>query len=195
MKRLAHRLFTLCSALSLLLCMTAAMLWARSYRTADWFRFLHISDEGQSDTHHDWSVTSESGGLRFKYQSDPHAKSVGAYPRPRWHKTYKPQGAPFFGTLSSNPRRDRRTRLQRWGFDVADTATGRPPEIIRGVVAPHWFWCAAASVLPVVWLGHHRSRQRRAREKAGLCPQCGYDLRATPGRCPECGIAVAGKEA
>jgi hypothetical protein len=33
--------------------------------------------------------------------------------------------------------------------------------------------------------------QRQHRRANGLCPECGYDLRATPGRCPECGWAAA----
>ena len=57
----------------------------------------------------------------------------------------------------------------------------------RLVVVPYWAPCAAFAVLPAAW-GIRWMRGRR-RFGPGLCPRCGYDLRATPEKCPECGRA------
>jgi hypothetical protein len=49
------------------------------------------------------------------------------------------------------------------------------------------FWCVAFPfALPMTFSLMRRLRRSR-RLVGGLCPTCGYDLRATPSRCPECG--------
>jgi hypothetical protein len=53
------------------------------------------------------------------------------------------------------------------------------------LTAPHWSLAAVAALLPAAYAALWWRSRRRTRP--GLCPKCGYDLRATPGRCPECG--------
>ena len=47
--------------------------------------------------------------------------------------------------------------------------------------------CLGPPLAVAIVVYDRRRLRREAREEGGLCPACGYDLRATPGRCPECG--------
>ena len=61
----------------------------------------------------------------------------------------------------------------------------------RVYTVPFWFLTLLFAVAPSIWLRDRWRAWRRARREhlreAGVCPICGYDLRATPARCPECG--------
>jgi hypothetical protein len=60
------------------------------------------------------------------------------------------------------------------------------------VVVPYWFVTLVAGAFALVLLVAARRAWRAVwRRRAGLCRECGYDLRASSGRCPECGTEIA----
>jgi hypothetical protein len=83
-------------------------------------------------------------------------------------------------------------RLGFWHWPNSMRIVNENNEVIRHEtwMAPRWLVLVALTVPAWPWLLIRL--RRRKRQIRGLCPACGYDLRATPGRCPECGAVPPG---
>jgi hypothetical protein len=81
----------------------------------------------------------------------------------------------------------------RWQVHVESFAYGSRVGTLADT--PDWILAAALAQYPMLRILSATLRRRRYRRlrQAALCPNCGYDLRATPERCPECGTPVARK--
>ncbi len=59
------------------------------------------------------------------------------------------------------------------------------------LIVPHWIVASSFLLLGLPFaLSWRRSRKARWRLKHSRCPNCGYDVRATPDHCPECGNSI-----
>jgi hypothetical protein len=194
MKRLARQLFTLCAALSLLLCVTVCVLWVRGAHHLD-LAGVNYARSPRTDRHHGiyFEVRSYSGTLRFRFTRagfDPVYFQGRSAEWMTWFRAEYPTGLRWTFNATKPPSRERP------GFDAGH-------EIYSGGAGHYWeTWHLAVRawlpivlllVLPAMWLNGRR-KARRAR-RLGLCPACGYDMRASPQRCPECGAAAEASRA
>jgi hypothetical protein len=187
--RVRRRLLNFLTALSLLLCVGAAVLWVRTPWVIDDARVAAVSRDGRRGQCCEAFTLRRPRSVvlvfvRFKADDDA------------------PQPLPlepgvFFERITGDEKRvtwAMQTVLLfymnghgRWGFAYVAATLGAPgyTEWMYGMAAPLWFVAAGTAVAPSAWASSRLRQRRRARRR--LCPSCGYDLRATPGRCPECG--------
>ena len=163
------------TAVSLVLGVAAVVLWVRSGARWEW-----VAYEGEGgrvytatsrlgaavfDVTDGWPPT---GGPRVQWRSDP-VLDPNQPPPNVWH----------WGGLG----------VGRRAYDIGYQSTGWTGKAASAsFTLPYRVFCPLAAALPVVRVARRLRRRGRA---PGLCPACGYDLRATPDRCPECGTAPA----
>jgi hypothetical protein len=180
MRRLARHLFTLCSALSLVLCIAVCVLWVRSY---------HMTEQVNWRNAGGWrAVRSASGNLEVALLLADWTDYPNEFRKPRYERDVA--RPPFNYLMVMGGNWDDVNSDWEWrGFGWHQKRNTRRGTLHATAFVPFWSIAAVTALPPLGWVTlRFRSRARRRRLKAqGLCPSCGYDLRATPERCPECG--------
>jgi hypothetical protein len=205
-----QRLFTFCSAVSLLLCAAVCVLWVRSYWISDYLQTDPAGAGWKRDTAFSKGGAGYSAGpagaslAQWYVGSAGGALSIGRCVN-RW-----PPGAevwlgddpyrlgigtrhfrPSFGDGSGFPQH--RGSL---GFEAVSDF-----KVFGGVrtfqmaekQVPHWAIVLPTAVLAVPFVRVLVDRVRLGKRlRVGVCSSCGYDIRATPDRCPECGMIAGG---
>ena len=164
-------MFTILSALSLLLCVAVVVVWVRSYWVED---YVSYGRRGIGT----WAAWSRSGRICFwsdRYEASVAAAGVVSRRPVGWNVSATPVGI-----------------AERWP-DGSDGMLGFAYETggLYTQAAVSWWALAVTSGSAAAALGISGARRTRRRRGLGRCAACGYDLRATPDQCPECGAVPA----
>jgi hypothetical protein len=173
------------NAVLILCALGIATLWFRSWTTggdlAARRRFDHTGDLHTMLLYSGYGIL----GVRFDVEhyggfTDAQLEQI-SHAVPRWNWRTEAETTPPSGPFATEGRVNFWWRRRKVGNIIES----------HGGCVPHSAALCIAS-LPLAAQAYGSVRRRligRRRRARGLCPQCGYDRRATPGRCPECGAA------
>jgi hypothetical protein len=188
MPGMRRRLFTILSALSLVLCLAAVALWVRSRRglwdamsfkdyrigssATTWNLYL-MSDDGVGTVQisHGNPVVTRSLWDLLRHQPPPPPHGHFALTVQPHDPDYQPFEPPL--TVWGQMGFGYYQWLNGYSRDVWTTKFPLSAPIFLFALMPAW--------------QVRRSLIVRKRRRESRCGVCGYDLRATPDRCPECG--------
>jgi hypothetical protein len=201
-----RRIRKILAILSLLLALTTAILWLRSYGKP-----FHFSKENQKSIDRDRELyrNFEFHSLDAGYVSIGYVSAIVDYSQERAERERMRKKYPDITDIILNSHSESRLpsfqhhatppkkTVAGFSFDYGSHQSNRAILLtltgkwIR-ISLPHWFLVVLLSLPGIV----HATRRfkRRLRHRRGLCSTCGYDLRGSKDICPECG-ATTGKSA
>jgi hypothetical protein len=182
-----RRLFTVASAISLVLCVATIGLWVRSHMGEAFVRggrlfMLYMEPQDLADfVYLNHFTDADDGQTRAriaKEMSDPglvwdHLRRAGV-DSAAWNR------------LGIEYHRG------RYSMSVFGSVTRTYALPYRLIAVSLRTPIAAFAILPIAWLAARSIRSIRAKHRARhrRCVVCRYDLRASTGRCPECGTPI-----
>jgi hypothetical protein len=191
-----RRLFAVATLLSLGILIAFAAAWIDSYFTGNWTSTSARGSGFNCEAYrgrifvYNWNLTPWTGVSGEKVGMLRQGNMVGIVHQVSTTNPGQPGGLAYSTeTWTLDPGAISTWPMQESFATLRLQSTGTSNVRIEFTSVSCWLGCLLAEILPAMWLAIQIRRRRR--KTIGLCPVCGYDLRASPDRCPECGTPRA----